>query len=98
MPQHDHVFDAEAAHGELDGRRRAMVPRIRRKLRRRHHRRHIAHGEELTGLGLGQNTGIDARIGAGHDQDLRRLAFRRQTIEQIEMLAVIAQMEIREAL
>ena len=42
--------------------------------------------------------GIDARIGAADDQDLGRLAFRRQLLEQVEMLVVIAQAEIREAL
>ena len=52
---------------------------------------------ELAGHRLRQDPGIDPGIGAGHDQDLGGLAFRRQTIEEVEMLAVVAQMEVREA-
>ena len=74
------------------------MARIGRIVRRRHHGRHVAHGEDVAGLGLGQDTGIDAGIGAADDQDLRRLALGRQLLEQVEMLAVIAHAEVREAL
>ena len=90
MAQHDDMLDVEAAHGVLDSGRGAVMAPVGRDLRRRHHGRHVAHGENIAGLGLGQNAGIDAGIGAAHDQDLGRLALGRQLLEKVEMLSVIA--------
>jgi hypothetical protein len=98
MAQHHDVLDAEPPHRELDGRRRAVMARVGRDLRRRHHGRHIAHGEDVAGLGLRQDAGVDASVGAGHDQDLGRLALGCELFEEVEVLAVIAQPEVREAL
>ena len=98
MAQHHDMLDAQPAHRELDGRRGAVMARVGRDLRRRHHGRHVAHGEDVAGPGLRQDAGIDAGIGTGHDQDAGRLALARQPLEQVEMLAVIAQPEIGKAL
>ena len=74
------------------------MPLIRRQLGRRHHGADIAHGEDVARLGLGENAGIDTGIGAAHDQNLGRLAFARELLEQLEMLAVVAQAEVGKAL
>ena len=70
---------------------------VGRDLRRRHHGGDVAHGEDVAGLGLRQDAGIDAGVGAADDQDLGRLALGRELVEQVEMLAVVAQAEVREA-
>jgi hypothetical protein len=69
----------------------------RADLRRRHHGGDIAHGEDVARPGLRQDAGIDAGVGAADDQDLGRLALGRELLEQVEMLAVVAQAEVREA-
>src|ERR1041384_1911009 len=74
------------------------MARVRRELGRREHGRHVAHGKDVTGLGLGQDARIDARVGAADDQDLRRLALGRELLEQVVMLAIIAGAEILESL
>jgi hypothetical protein len=67
-------------------------------LRRRDHGRDVAYGEDVTRPRLRQDSGIDAGVGATDDQDLGRLALHRELLEQVEMLTVVAQAEIREAL
>ena len=98
MAQHHDVFDVEPAHGELDGRRGAVMARVGRELRRRHHGGDVAHREDVAGLGLGQDARVDAGVGAAHDQDLGRLALGRELLEQVEMVVVVAQAEVREPL
>ena len=70
---------------------------VRRHVGRRHHRRHVAHREDIAGLGLGQDAGVDAGIGAANDQDIGRLTFGSEFLEQVIILRKIFRAEILEA-
>ena len=70
VAQDDDMLDLEPTNGKLDRRRRAVLALVGGNLRRRHHGRDVAHGEDVAGLGLGQNARIDPGIGAADDQDL----------------------------
>jgi len=92
------MLDLQPADGVLDRRRGAVLRLVGRNHRRRHHGRDVAHGEDVARPGLRQDARIDARVRTADDQDLGRLAFRRELLEQVEMFPIVAQAEIRKAL
>jgi hypothetical protein len=76
---HDDVAHIERQHGELDCRRRAVIPMGR--VERRHKRADIAHDEELAGTGTGDQVRNDPGIGAANEKYGRLLAVLDQLFE-----------------
>ncbi len=94
MAHDDDVLDFEVADGERDGgtggseRARLIV--------RRHQIRHVTHDEHVTGVAIGQQRRVAARIAAGDHQCTRALALGQQAVKQCVLVAQIMLLEALE--
>ena len=83
----DDVLNAKSGHGELDGRCFTPVARTVR----RDDIPGVAKDEQIAGLGLGQQSRIDAGVGTGDEEGLGMLSLRqplKQPLQRNETLAL----------